>query len=162
MAIWQKFNPRERLEVIGAGVIILGYLVGLTNYGVGGSVIALIAAIAVLVILYVKSAPNMKVAWPADPSLINLVISGIAALFVLIGFLSWIGILGVYGGTALIALLLTVVGTAILVWGAWQEYSVVKPAMPAFMNAATPGSQTPAAPPAGSTPPAGDDHQPPA
>src|SRR4051794_13917499 len=134
VAIWEKLNPRERLEVIGGGIIVLGYLVGLTNFGIGGSVLALLAAIAIAVILYVKSAPNMNVAWPVDPALLNLAISALAAVFVLIGFLTWIGYLGVYGGLTVVALLLTVAGTAIMVWGAWQEYQIVKPPMPAWMN----------------------------
>jgi hypothetical protein len=147
--IWNKFNPRERLSAIGAGVIIIGYVLSLPNYGVGGSVIAVVAGIAVAVILYLKYA-NPAMVWPAPVSLIVLAISGITALFVLLGFLSWIGVLGIYGGLTLGALLVTVVGTAIMTWGAWQEYQIVKPAMPNFGATTTP--TTPAAPPAHSAP----------
>jgi hypothetical protein len=150
--IWNKFNPRERLSAIGAGVIIVGWLISLTSFGVGGSVLALLAGLIVLGVLYAKHAPNLKVAWPVDPSLINLAVSGLAALLVLVGLLSWVGFLGLYGGTALIALLLTVVGTALLVWGAWQEYSAVKPALPAFL---TSGGGTGTSTGAATTPPAG-------
>ena len=112
--IWNKLNSRERISVYGAIVIIVGWLVSLTSFGVGGSVLALLAGLIVLGVLYAKHAPNMKIAWPADPSLINLAVSAIAALFVLFGLLTWLGILGLYGGTAMFSLLITVVGTALL------------------------------------------------
>lgn len=151
--IWNKLNSRERISVYGAVVIIVGWLVSLTSFGIGGSGLALLAGLIVLGVLYAKHAPNMKIAWPADPSLINLAVSAITALFVLFGLLTWLGILGLYGGTALFSLLITVVGTALLVFGAWQEYSAVKPPLPAFLTSGSTGASTPPpAPPAGSTP----------
>lgn len=150
--IWNKFNSRERLSAIGAGVIIIGWLISLTSFGVGGSVLALLAGLIVLGVLYAKYAPNLKIAWPADPALINLAVSGLAALLVLVGLLSWVGFLGLYGGTALFALIITVVGTALLVWGAWQEYAAVKPPLPAFLTSG--GGSGASAPPPASPPPA--------
>ena len=158
MAIWEKFNARERLSVIGAAVIILGYIVAAaTSFGIGSNAIALLAAIVVLIVLYLKVAPNMQIAWPVAPSLIVLGASALGALFVLIGLLSWIGLLGAYGA-ATIALILTVAGSALMLWGAWQEYQVDKPTMPAFMTGGTTGTTPPPpaatpAPPPMSTPP---------
>jgi hypothetical protein len=169
--IWNKFNSRERLSAIGAGVIIIGWLISLTSYAVGVTVLALQAGLIVLGVLYAKYAPNLKVAWPADPALINLAVSGVAALLVLVGLLSWVGFLGLYGGTALFALIITVVGTALLVWGAWQEYAAVKPPLPAFLtsggstgaSAAPPPSPPPGAPPVAPAPPVDErDEAPPA
>ena len=127
VAIWNQFNSRERLTVIGAGLIILGWLVSLTSYGVGTGVISLLGAIAVIAILYIKYAPNMNVNWPADPSLIILAISGLVGLLALIGLLSllpYLGALGFFGG-GLLAWLIGIVGAALMLWGAWQEYQVV-------------------------------------
>jgi hypothetical protein len=158
VAIWQKFNSRERLTAIGAGLIIIGWLVSLTSFGVGTGVISLLGAIAVLAILYIKYAPNMNVAWPAPVSLLILAISAIVALLALIGLLSllpYLSLLGFFGG-GLLAWLIGIVGAALMVWGAWQEYQIDKPAMPNFgggMGTRTGTGTTPTAPPT-SAPPA--------
>ena len=48
-AVWNKLNPRERLSAIGAGVIILAWLVGLVTYGAGAATLSFLGALAVLV-----------------------------------------------------------------------------------------------------------------
>ncbi len=153
--VWNKLNPRERLSAIGAGLIILGFIVSLTSYGVGAGSVALIGAIAVLGILYVKYAPNMNVTWPAPAPLLILGISGIVALLVLLDLLRVIGVLSFFGATAILAILLEVAGAAVMAWGAWQEYQVVKPPMPNFgsTTTTTPPASTPAAPPPVAAPP---------
>jgi hypothetical protein len=64
-AVWNKLNPRERLSAIGAGLLILSWLVGIFSYGAGAGTIGLLGAIAVLGIFYVKHTPTMNVTWPA-------------------------------------------------------------------------------------------------
>ena len=145
--IWNKFNPRERLSGIGAGLIILGWIVSLASYGVGAGTVALLGAIAVLVILYLKYAPNQNITWPAPTSLLILGISAIVGLLVLLDLVRVLGVLSFFGATAILAIVLEVVGSAIMLWGAWQEYQIVKPAMPNF------GSTTTPPPPPASTPP---------
>jgi hypothetical protein len=149
--IWNKFNPRERLSTIGAGLIILGWLVGLTSiYGIGSSAISLLGAIAVLVILYLKYS-NPAMVWPAPISLIVLAISGVVALLEVLHLVQWLGITGLLGANlVIVALLLSVVGAIIMAWGAWQEYQIVKPAMPNLGSTSTsaPPPQAPSAPPA--------------
>ena len=93
MAIWEKFNPRERLSAIGAGLIILGFIVSLASYGVGAGTVALVGAIAVLAILYLKYAPNQNITWPVATSLLILGISGVVALLVLLDLLRVLGVL---------------------------------------------------------------------
>jgi hypothetical protein len=167
--IWNKFNPRERLSTIGAGLIILGWIVGLTTlYGVGSSAISLLGAIAVIVIFYLKYT-NTSITWPAPVSLIVLAISGIVGVLELLHLLQWLPYIGVSGASLLIvALGLSVVGAAIMLWGAWQEYQIVKPVMPNFgatPPAANPPAATPpaaTAPPAAPEPPAADPYAPPA
>jgi hypothetical protein len=153
--IWKQFNPRERLSAIGAGLIILGWIVGLTTlYGIGASAISVLGAIAVVVILYLKYS-NPSMVWPAPVSLIVLAISGIVALLELLHLLQWLGFAGLPGaGLLIVALLLSVAGAAVMLWGAWQEYQIVKPAMPNF-GSTTSSTTTPppAAPPAASPPP---------
>jgi hypothetical protein len=155
--IWNKFNPRERLSGIGAGLIILGWIVSLASYGVGAGTVALLGAIAVLVILYLKYAPNQNITWPAPTSLLILGISAVVGLLVLLDLLRVLGVLSFFGATAIVAILLEVAGSAIMLWGAWQEYHIVKPAMPDFGS-----TTTPPAPPAATPPPATPPAYPPA
>jgi hypothetical protein len=157
--IWNKFNPRERLSAIGAALIILGWIVGIFSYGIGSSTIGLLGAIAVLAILYVKYSPTMNVTWPAPASLLILGISAIVALLALLDLLTWLprlGLAGYFGGGVIITLLLSVVGAALMIWGAWQEYQIVKPAMPNFGSTSTsaPPPAAPSAPPAAPAAPA--------
>jgi hypothetical protein len=57
--------------------------------------------------------------------------------------------------TGLLSLGLFVVGAAIMVWGAWQEYQIDKPAMPNFSTGTSTGTTPPPAapPPAAAAPP---------
>jgi hypothetical protein len=149
MQIWDKFNPRERLTAIGAALIIIGFIVSLASYGVGAGTVALIGAIAVLAILYLKYAPNQNIAWPVATSLLILGISGVVALLVLLDLLRVLSVLSFFGATAILAILLEVAGAAVMAWGAWQEYQIEKPAMPNFSAGSSPTTTPPppAAPP---------------
>jgi hypothetical protein len=144
--IWNKFNPRERLIAIGSAVVVLAWLVSLFTYFGGGlTVLALLAAIASLVIVYLKYAPNTNITWPAPVSLMLIVLGAIAAIAVVIDFLRELSFLT--GGEAITGIAL-LVGAGLMVWGAWQEYQIEKPAMPNFGS-----TTTPPAPPASTAPP---------
>jgi hypothetical protein len=140
--IWQKFNANERLVAIGAVVVIVAWLVGIVSaYGLATSTITLLGAIAVLVVYYLKYAPNQNITWPAPIPTIVLGISAIAALLAVINALQWIGVSSLFGGLAILSVLGAAVGALIMVWGAWQEYQ----AMP---KTAPPAPPTPPTPPA--------------
>ena len=149
MAIWNQFNPRERLMGIGAGLIILAWIVSLASFGLGANTLALILAIAALAVLYVKYSPNMKVNWPASPSLILIVLSAVIAVIVLLDLLRYLSLLGfaAYFGGVIVALLLEVVGAGLMAWGAWQEYQIEKPALPAAFSGGGTGTGTTTTPP---------------
>ena len=167
-AVWNKLNPRERLSAIGAGLLVLAWIIGLITYGAGASTISLLGAIAVLAILYIKYTPTMNVNWPAPVSLLVLGISAVVALIVLVDLLQilpYLGLARYFGGAVILVLILEVVGAAVMVWGAWQEYQIVKPAMPNFGATSAPPAapSTPAAPAAPTAPAAdGTDEAPPA
>jgi hypothetical protein len=146
--IWNKLNPRERLSTIGAGLIVLGWIVGLTTlYGIGSSAISLLGAIAVIVIFYLKYT-NASITWPAPVSIIVLAVSGIVGVLELLHLLQWLPYIGLAGASfLLVALGLSVVGAAIMLWGAWQEYQIVKPVMPNFGSTTTPPASAPSSPP---------------
>jgi hypothetical protein len=149
--VWNKLNARERLTAIGALLVVLGWIVGLAgSFGLGGSTIALIGAIAVLAIFFLKYSPNQSITWPAPIPLIVLGISAIVALLAVLALLPILQLMGLGGfsffGVAIIAAILTAVGGVLMVWGAWQEYSLTKPAT-------TSGSATSSAPPPPAAPP---------
>jgi hypothetical protein len=150
-ALWNKFNPRERLSAIGAGLIVLAWLVGVVSYGPGAATLSFLGALAVLGVFYIKYTPTMNVTWPAAPSLIVLAISAVVAILELPDLLNAFRLLGVasyFGGGILLAILLAVGGAALMVWGAWQEYQVEKPELPDWARGAgASGSATTAAPP---------------
>jgi hypothetical protein len=143
-AVWNKLNARERLVAIGAAVVILGWLIG-AGLRVGIGSLGLFGGIAVIAILYLKYA-NPQINWPAPVPLLTLGISAIVALLAALLLLDWIGYLDVLGARALLSLGLNVVGAALMLWGAWQEYQVEKPAMPSFSGTSASATAAPAAP----------------
>jgi hypothetical protein len=165
--VWNKFNPRERLTAIGAGIVILGWIVSIAGYGIGAGTISLLGAIAVLVVFYLKYSPNQSITWPAPIPIIVLGISGVVALLAAIDVLTSLRYVGLFGfGVGLAALILEAVGAALMAWGAYQEYDLTKPATgvgsttSAAPPTAPPSTPTPATPPA-ATPPADSDDLPP-
>jgi len=116
---WAKLNANEKIVGYGAIISIISWLVGLVT---GGISYGFITAIIVLVVYWLKySSPNMT--WPAPVATIVLVVTAIAALFGLLGLLSIFGFLAIfYGGAYVIALLGSLVGSLVMVWGAWKEY----------------------------------------
>jgi hypothetical protein len=144
--VWNKLNPRERLTAIGALVVALSWIVSLAGYGVSAGTISLLGAIAVLVVLYLKYNPNQSVTWPAPIPTIVLAISGVVALLAAIDVLTSLRYLGLFGfGVGIVALILEAVGAALMVWGAWQEYQLTKPATTSASASST--TPPPAAPP---------------
>lgn len=133
--IWAKVNPRERLAVIGAGLIILSWLLGIVLTGgfialAGTDGIALLGAIAVLVIVYLRYAPNSTVKWPVPYPVLLFGISavvGLIALLDLFRLLPYLGDIAIWGGASvLVVLVLEWVGAALMVWGSYQEWQLNK------------------------------------
>ncbi|HEY0443939.1 MAG TPA: hypothetical protein VGC90_06940 [Candidatus Limnocylindrales bacterium] len=134
MAFFNKLNAAERLAAIGAVIVIIAWLVTLVGgYGLGGSSITLLGAIAVLVIYFLKYSPTQNMTWPAPIQTIVLIISAIAAILALLAALSVIGLLGAFGGGLglyFLGLVATAVGAVIMVWGAWQDYQAMPKTTP--------------------------------
>ena len=153
--VWNKLNPRERLTAIGAGVILLAWVISLVDYGFGTSTLALLGAIAVLVIFYLKYTPSQSVSWPAPIPTLILGISGVVALLAVIDVLRILGLLRFGLGLYAITIIIGAVGAGLMAWGAWQEYQLTKPATAdGTASAASAPPAQPAAPtaPAASAP----------
>ncbi len=91
-----------------------------------------------LVIFYLKYAPNQSVAWPAPVPTIILVISAIVAIGALLTLLDMLRFLGLVGygfvAGAILAGVVTAVGAVLMLWGAWQEYQLSAPATSARVH----------------------------
>jgi hypothetical protein len=103
--LWAKLSARDRFILYGSLAVVVGWLLGTIlgskSYGGGNvagvaipgvtynyfswgnaglfDILALVAGIATLVVLYLKVAPNMNIAWPLPVVQILLGLTAIAA-----------------------------------------------------------------------------------
>lgn len=99
--LWAKLSARERFIAFGSVAVAVGWLLGLilgsSTYGVTGYFsytvnyftagtaglcvhLALVAAIATVVVLYLKIAPNMNISWPLPVVQILLILPAAAGI----------------------------------------------------------------------------------
>jgi hypothetical protein len=129
VTFYNKLNANERLVAIGAVIVIISWIVGMVSplgfLGLGS--VQLIAAIAVLVIYYLKYSGSQSTAWPMPVQTIVLAISAIAAVLAIVGALPGLSLIASLYGISLIG---TLVGAAIMAWGAWQDYQAMPKTTP--------------------------------
>jgi hypothetical protein len=147
--VWNKLNPRERFTTFGVGMIVVGFLLSALDYSAGGTTLALLAALAVLVVFYLKYAPNQSINWPAPVSTIVLGLSAVALAAAALEVLRWVSfilnnILGLWTWGTIIVL----VGSIVMVWQSWLEYQATQPASSSVGTPTTQGAAPAAAPPA--------------
>lgn len=140
-----RLNANERMIVWGAVIVFVASLLG-------GGWLSLIGSAVVVVLLWLKYAPNQSTNLPAPAQTINLVISAIIAVLALLGLLGATvlgGLGGLYGGflggffiLVLVGAIATAIGAVMMALGSWREYQ----AMPKATPPSTP--PTPPAPPA--------------
>jgi hypothetical protein len=153
--LWAKVSAKDKFIVYGAGVVVVAWLVGVilatksygggsaygvnipgysinffTNYhGMDLGLIAMLAAVAAVVVIYLKVAPNMNITWPAPVPTILLGVAGVSvacsALMTLLQLTSGIGIAD-WPIFAWVAVLGMLGGGAAMAWFAYQEYLAVK------------------------------------
>jgi hypothetical protein len=158
--IWAKFDKNERLVSFGAAIVIVGWLLGVFSaYGFGYGILTALGAIAVLVIYYLKYAPNQNINWPAPVETIVLGISGIIAIVAILNLIQILGLLSIAGyfGLYFIALLAITAGGVVMAFGAWTEYQATAASRAAAAPPAAPQAPAvapPAAPPAAQPAPA--------
>lgn len=111
--------------------------------GTGLGLLGVLGAVAAVVVIYLKYAPNMKITWPQPIEVIQLgiaVVVGLVALYLLYENFSNSGnfnfgfacsaVSGItcpsWPMTDWIAVLAIVVGAALMVWGAYQDWNLTK------------------------------------
>jgi hypothetical protein len=117
----------------GALLIVLSWLIGIAGRGIGATgSLGLVSAIAVLVVVYLKYAPNQNINWPAPVPTILMILSGIVAVVALLQLIELLGVIGIiaqYGGiVTILSLVAYFVGAAMMGWGAYQEWQTSKSA----------------------------------
>jgi hypothetical protein len=132
VAFWNKLNAAERMAGIGAIVVIVAGLLGLvSSYLFGTGWLPLLGGIAVLVIYYLKYNSTSNINWPAPIPTIVLVISAIVAVIAILSTLSLLSFITAFGSAlGSLALIGTLVGAVIMVWGAWQDYQATPKTTP--------------------------------
>jgi predicted membrane metal-binding protein len=124
--MWKKLNANERLVAWGAIVVLVSFLVGIVSGGIGWS---WFAAVAVLVIYWLKYTPNQTITWPAPVPTIVLIVAGISAILAVLALLSVLSVLGLAAGLYagffvgyILSGLANAVGSVMMALGAWREY----------------------------------------
>ena len=144
--ILAKLTKNEKLIGIGAVVVVVAWILGLVItdswYSASGAqtmgLLALVAAIVAVVVLYLKYAPNMNITWPAPLPVLLLGIAAVAGVVALIGLLQaftydpFAGYGNLIGAKAnkpimlYVAALGVVVGAGLMVYAAYLDWTASK------------------------------------
>ncbi len=149
---FSTLSSNEKLAVYGSAAVIIGALVG---YGYGVGLIAILAAIGMLAIVFLpQMSPGTKL--PGSKGSLMLLAGGIAAVLLVLTLLIYIGTITTATNLRDILFLVAVVGGLVMAWAGWQECQSEGGKFVLGNPAATTGSATPppAAPPASTEPPA--------
>jgi hypothetical protein len=116
--MWKKLSANERLASWGAIVVIVGWLLGLVLGTYGFGILGAIGGILLLGLYYLKYGSAQPRALPAPTETIALVISAITGLYALAA----LGPSGFLLGGYFVAVVVTVIGSAMMVLGTWRDY----------------------------------------
>jgi hypothetical protein len=152
-AFWNRLNANEKLVGYGIIVVLVSWLIGLIG-GVGFGGGAIVPAIIVGVIYWLKYNSKTPIAWPIPVQTLVLIITAIEAILAVLSLLGLLSFGFLFGAFYTLALIGNAVGAGIMVYGAWKEYQSMAPttARPTTPSAPT-TSSTPTSTPPTSTPP---------
>jgi hypothetical protein len=170
---FSKLSQNEKLATYGSVAVIVGALVGLGAAGLG--FIAVLAAIGMLAVVFLPQlSPSTKL--PGSLGSLMLVLGAVAAVILVLGFLSVLSIFGFLLENAFIPTLfylIAVVGGVVMAWAGWNEFqgeggkfqigtassgtaSTSADAPPPAATQEPPAQEPPAQEPPAQTPPATD------
>lgn len=147
--ILAKLTQNEKMMGIGAAVATVAWLLGVlitdSWYSASGAqtmgLLAVVAAVVAVVVLYLKYAPNTKITWPAPLPVILLAIAAVAGVVALFGLLQAFtydpfGGLGSLVGVKVdkpimlyVAAAGVVVGAGLMVYAAYMDWTASKTAV---------------------------------
>ncbi len=115
---FSKLSQTEKLAVYGSAAVIIGGLVG---YSYGLTVLAVLAAVAMLVIVLLPQlSPGTTL--PGSRGSLMVAAGGVAGVTMLLALLVGIGLVFVNFNVRDLFFLIAVVGAAVMAWAGWQEF----------------------------------------
>ena len=148
---FSSLSSNEKLAVYGSVAVIVGGLVGF--YGVG--LIAVLAAIAMLVIVFLpQMSPSTTL--PGSKGSLMLLVGGVAAVVLVLSLLVYSGVLFAFAGISSILFLIAVVGGLLMAWAGWQEFQSEGGKFQLGSSNVGASGPPPAAPPPAAPPPPSD------
>ena len=113
---FSRLDQNERMAALGAVAVLLAGLI--SNWG-GLLLLAILAAIAMLVVVFLPQF-SAQTALPGSKGSLMAAAGIVAAGSALITMLQWVGFLGSFGFNS-IMFLVAVIGALVMAWAGWQE-----------------------------------------
>jgi hypothetical protein len=114
---FSKLGQNEKLAVYGAAAVIIGGLVG---YGYGMTILAVLAAIALLAVVFMPQlSPNTKL--PGSHGSLMLLTGGVAGAVMLLALLVSLRFFGAFDFYD-IFFVIAVIGGLLAAWAGWQAF----------------------------------------
>ena len=115
---FSKLDQNEKLAVYGAAAVIVGGLVGF-SYGL--TILAVLAAIALLAVVFVpQMSPGTSL--PGSRGSLMLLCGGIAGVVLVLALLVYIGVVFTAFGVGDLLFLVAVAGGVVAAWAGWQAF----------------------------------------
>jgi hypothetical protein len=153
---FSSLSSNEKLAVYGSAAVIIGGIVG---YGYGVGLLAVLAAIAMLAIVFLpQMSPTTNL--PGSKGSLMLVAGGVAGVVLVLALLMYLGVMFAFFGISDLFFLIAVAGGVVMAWAGWQEFQAEGGKFQIGSTGAAPSA--PAAPAVSSPPPAAPAPQAPA
>jgi hypothetical protein len=113
-----KLGQNEKLAVYGAAGVILGGLVG---YSYGLTILAVLAAIAMLAVVFLpQMSPGTNL--PGSKGSLMLVCGSVAAVVLVLAVVIYVGTIFTATNVRDIFFLIAVIGGVVMSWAGWREF----------------------------------------
>ena len=115
---FSKLSQNEKLAVYGSIAVLIGGLVG---YSYGLTVLAVLAAVAMLAVIFLpQMSPSTNL--PGSRGSLMLLLGGVAGVILLLALVLYIGIVFTAFGVRDLFFLIAVAGGLLMAWVGWQEF----------------------------------------
>jgi hypothetical protein len=166
---FSKLSSNEKVAVYASAVVVVTGIVSLINDWGGLVILPLLAALAMLLVLFAPAImPHTKL--PGSRGSLMVVLGGVAALFWVISSLSWLDwIFSHLGSFDTLQYLVGLIASLVMGWTGWQSFQAEGGKFDVGMSGASSVPPVPGVPPPAAQPPsaapsegdsAGDDDQP--
>ena len=121
---WKKLSTSEKFVMYGAGVVVIGFLIGVAaQRSAPGD---LFWPILIAVVYWLKYS-SMKISWPVPAATVVLALAAVSFVFALLGLLPQLTAISQLTG---IASAVSTAGSAVMAFFAWRGYASMAGAAP--------------------------------